>query len=82
MQAERDRQADLDHVARNAFNESSKLVGPGQMQGTERQNDQIHKQEDCHSVEQTAHQPMVGQKLQFAAGQAIDRGRRERDEEV
>jgi len=48
----------------------------------ERQHDSMHEQVNQGSVNQTAKDGTTDQKRQFAAGQVIDRGRAERDDEL
>ncbi len=52
------------------------------MESAQGQHDQVHDQEDGDSVEQPAHQKMIAQKFKLAAGQAIDYGSGEGDEEM
>ena len=59
------------------LNESMQLIGTRQMQSAERQDNEVHHQEDSHSVKQAAYEPMVREELQPTAGKAVERRRSE-----
>jgi hypothetical protein len=59
-------------VSRQTLNQPSQLIGPGIVKRTQRHHNQIHHQKDRDSVEETANQPMIWQKIELAAGKAID----------
>src|SRR4029077_5733716 len=70
------------HVYEKTLKQSAKLIGTAQVQGAQGQYHQIHHQEHRDSIEQAAHDPVVGKKGQPSASQAINRGCCERDEKV